>query len=103
MTATHDDTRMIDGVQLMPQEVASIGRPTYSNVEDERRARKVGLAAALRVFGRLGYGEGVAGHITARDPEFTDCFWVNPFGKSFFYPISHPKPLPKFTNLINGV
>ena len=83
MTATHDDTRMIDGVQLMPQEVASIGRPTYSNVEDERRARKIGLAAALRVFGRLGYGEGVAGHITARDPEFTDCFWVNPFGKSF--------------------
>ena len=41
MTATHDDTRMIDGVQLMPQEVASIGRPTYSNVEDERRARKI--------------------------------------------------------------
>jgi Ribulose-5-phosphate 4-epimerase and related epimerases and aldolases len=25
----------------------------------------------------------VAGHITARDPEHTDHFWVNPFGMSF--------------------
>jgi len=74
---------MIDGVELKPREVAAIGRPKYDSIEDERRARKVGLAASLRVFGRLGYGEGVAGHITARDPEFTDCFWVNPFGKSF--------------------
>ncbi|HRE01401.1 MAG TPA: class II aldolase/adducin family protein, partial [Ilumatobacteraceae bacterium] len=31
----------------------------------------------------LGFGEGVAGHITVRDPEFPDHFWVNPFGKSF--------------------
>jgi ribulose-5-phosphate 4-epimerase/fuculose-1-phosphate aldolase len=32
---------------------------------------------------RYGYDEGVAGHITARDPEFTDTFWVNPFGLAF--------------------
>jgi len=83
MAITEQHTKMIDGVELTPKAVAAIGRPTYDNVEDERRARKVGLAAALRVFGRLGYGEGVAGHITARDPEFTDHFWVNPFGKSF--------------------
>jgi ribulose-5-phosphate 4-epimerase/fuculose-1-phosphate aldolase len=25
----------------------------------------------------------VAGHITARDPEHEDCFWVNPFGMHF--------------------
>lgn len=25
----------------------------------------------------------MAGHITARDPEFTDTFWVNPFGVHF--------------------
>ena len=83
MAITEQHTKMIDGVELTPKAVAAIGRPTYDNVEDERRVRKVGLAAALRVFGRLGYGEGVAGHITARDPEFTDHFWVNPFGKSF--------------------
>ena len=48
-----------------------------------RTERKSKLAGALRIFGRLGFGEGVAGHITARDPERTDCFWVNPFGMSF--------------------
>ncbi|MFC5723871.1 class II aldolase/adducin family protein [Streptomyces gamaensis] len=57
--------------------------PTHESVEDERRYRKQRLAAALRLFGRFGFEEGVAGHITARDPEFTDHFWVNPFGMSF--------------------
>jgi len=51
--------------------------------EDERRHRKQKLAAAFRIFGRFGFDEGVAGHITARDPERLDHFWVNPFGMSF--------------------
>lgn len=53
------------------------------SVEDERTHRKQRLALAFRIFGRLGFDEGVAGHITARDPGATDCFWVNPFGLSF--------------------
>jgi ribulose-5-phosphate 4-epimerase/fuculose-1-phosphate aldolase len=57
--------------------------PTFEDVAAERRYRKERLAAALRLFGRLGFEEGVAGHITARDPEFTDHFWVNPFGMTF--------------------
>ena len=57
--------------------------PRHDNAEDERRHRKQRLAAALRVFGREGYEDGVAGHLTARDPEFTDCYWVNPFGLPF--------------------
>lgn len=57
--------------------------PTFTSVEEERHHRKQRLAIALRVFGRLGFGEGVVGHITARDPELTDHFWVNPFGLSF--------------------
>ena len=73
----------IDGIELTPKEVAKLAPPTFTNVEDERLHRKQQLAAALRIFGRLGFGEGVAGHITARDPEFPDHFWVNPFGKSF--------------------
>lgn len=56
---------------------------TFATVEEERQHRKEQLAGAFRLFGRLGFGEGVAGHITARDPERTDCFWVNPFGRSF--------------------
>jgi len=50
---------------------------------EERLHRKQRLAAAFRIFGRLGFDEGVAGHITARDPEEVDTFWVNPFGMSF--------------------
>jgi ribulose-5-phosphate 4-epimerase/fuculose-1-phosphate aldolase len=57
--------------------------PSFDSLEDERQHRKQRLAGALRIFGRLGFGEGVAGHITARDPELTDHFWVNPFGMSF--------------------
>jgi ribulose-5-phosphate 4-epimerase/fuculose-1-phosphate aldolase len=57
--------------------------PTFDTADAERRHRKERLAGALRVFGRLGFSEGVAGHITARDPERTDHFWVNPFGLNF--------------------
>jgi ribulose-5-phosphate 4-epimerase/fuculose-1-phosphate aldolase len=57
--------------------------PTFETVEDERLHRKQRLAASFRLFGRFGFDEGVAGHITARDPEHLDHFWVNPFGMSF--------------------
>lgn len=57
--------------------------PAHASVEDERLYLKQRLAAAFRLFGRFGFGEGVAGHITARDPEHSDRFWVNPFGMSF--------------------
>ncbi len=53
------------------------------SVEDQRTERKQKLAAALRLFGKFGFDEGVAGHITVRDPEHEDHFWVNPMGKSF--------------------
>ena len=57
--------------------------PTFDNPEDERRHRKQRLAAAFRLFGHFGFDEGIAGHITARDPELLDHFWVNPFGMNF--------------------
>src|SRR4028119_80116 len=57
--------------------------PTFASIEDERRDRKQRLAAALRLFARFGFDEGIAGHITARDPERLDHFWVNPFGMYF--------------------
>ncbi|MBV8690687.1 MAG: class II aldolase/adducin family protein [Actinobacteria bacterium] len=57
--------------------------PTFDNVEDERLHRKQRLAAGFRLFSRFGFDEGVAGHITARDPELTDHFWVNPFAMHF--------------------
>lgn len=52
-------------------------------IEEERRHRKNMLAAAFRLFSKFGFDEGLAGHITARDPEYTDHFWVNPFAVHF--------------------
>ncbi len=80
---TRHETRTIDGIPLTPKELSGPMPPTFESVEEERAYRKGKLAGALRIFGRLGFGEGVAGHITVRDPEFPDHFWVNPFGISF--------------------
>jgi ribulose-5-phosphate 4-epimerase/fuculose-1-phosphate aldolase len=55
----------------------------YDDVETERLYRKQRLAAGFRLFGKFGFDEGVAGHITARDPGDPDRFWVNPFAMSF--------------------
>jgi len=57
--------------------------PAFATPAEERRHRKERLAAAFRLFSRFGFDEGVAGHITARDPERLDHFWVNPFGMHF--------------------
>lgn len=67
-----------------PANVFNIPRPpTFATAEEERRHRKQRLAAAFRLFARFAFDEGVAGHITARDPERPDHFWVNPFGMHF--------------------
>lgn len=57
--------------------------PTFEKLEDERCYRKQRLAAAFRLFARYGFDEGVAGHMTVRDPELSDHFWVNPIGMYF--------------------
>lgn len=57
--------------------------PSFDDPRQERLHRKQRLAAAFRLFSRFGFDEGVAGHITARDPERLDHFWVNPFGMHF--------------------
>jgi ribulose-5-phosphate 4-epimerase/fuculose-1-phosphate aldolase len=67
-----------------PANVFNMPRPpTFSTAEEERRHRKQRLAAGFRLFARFGFDEGVAGHITARDPESRNHFWVNPFGVHF--------------------
>jgi len=89
MTITSDaptTVPTIDGIELTPKEVTTIGMESLvpaATLAEERLRRKQKLAGALRIFGRFGFGEGVAGHITVRDPEFPDHFWVNPLGLSF--------------------
>lgn len=57
--------------------------PTFATVAEERLHRKQRLASAFRLFAKFGFSEGVAGHVTVRDPELYDHFWVNPFGMHF--------------------
>ena len=57
--------------------------PQFSSVDEQRTHMKQRMAAAFRLFDRFGFNEGVAGHLTGRDPEDPELFWVNPFGLSF--------------------
>ncbi|VVE38235.1 Decarboxylase NovR [Pandoraea pneumonica] len=55
----------------------------FDNFADARADRKLRLAVAFRIFARFGLAEGIAGHITVRDPEFHDRFWVNRYAQHF--------------------
>ncbi|KAK4546704.1 hypothetical protein LTR36_001922 [Oleoguttula mirabilis] len=57
--------------------------PKFDSLEEERLYRKQHLAAAYRVFAERGFDEGVAGHISVRDPLLPDHFWLNPLSKHF--------------------
>jgi ribulose-5-phosphate 4-epimerase/fuculose-1-phosphate aldolase len=57
--------------------------PSPRDAAAERLHRKQRLAATFRLFARAGFDQGLAGHVTARDPEFPHSFWVNPLGRHF--------------------
>ena len=70
--------RMAQGGELkLPQP------PSFTSHDEARAYLKQRMAAAFRLFAKFNYDEGVAGHITCRDPERPDHFWVNPFGMDF--------------------
>ncbi|CAG9981048.1 unnamed protein product [Clonostachys byssicola] len=57
--------------------------PKFDSLEEERLYRKQHLAAAFRIFADRGFDEGIAGHISVRDPILTDHFWLNPLSMHF--------------------
>ncbi|WP_424215436.1 class II aldolase/adducin family protein [Streptomyces sp. BI20] len=56
--------------------------PVFDTPEAERAHLRERLAGTLRLFAALGYEDGVTGHLSARDPGYEDCYWVNPFGRA---------------------
>lgn len=75
--------RMLDRGELSADTHPDLKPPSFSSVEEERAHRKARLAGACRIFARQGYDHWVAGHLTVRDPEHADRFWVNPLGVSW--------------------
>lgn len=63
----------------LPEDVPA-GPPVFEDKYEERKYLKHRLALAFRIFAKFGFCEGIAGHITLRDPVDSQCFWVNPFG-----------------------
>ncbi len=57
--------------------------PTFQDAAHERQYRLERVAGACRIFGRMGFADGLLGHITVRDPEDPALFWVTPLGVSF--------------------
>jgi len=47
-----------------------------AEISAERLRRKREVALGYRIFAALRWGDLGDGHITARDPEHTDCFWL---------------------------
>ncbi|KAF7196300.1 4-hydroxy-3-prenylphenylpyruvate oxygenase/4-hydroxy-3-prenylbenzoate synthase [Pseudocercospora fuligena] len=62
--------------------------PKFDSLEEERLYRKQHLAAAYRIFAERGFDEGVAGHISVRDPILTDHFYIR-----FRLDIGHDQPI----------
>ena len=60
-----------------------LGEPDFDSAEDLRLFRKRRVAIGYRVFAALGWGHTGDGHITARDPERTDHFWLLGHGVPF--------------------
>lgn len=53
------------------------------NPEEIRRKRKLHVALGYRILAARGWGDLGDGHISARDPERTDCFWLLRYGVSY--------------------
>ncbi|TYL94888.1 class II aldolase/adducin family protein [Bradyrhizobium rifense] len=66
-----------------PKKYSLVERTPAVSFEEERLHRKQRLAATFRLFSRYGFDQGLAGHVTVRDPEFPERFWINPLSKHF--------------------
>lgn len=58
-------------------------KPKFEDKHKERQWLLEHMAGVFRVFGRRGYNEGAAGHISVRDPVDPETFWINPLGRHF--------------------
>jgi ribulose-5-phosphate 4-epimerase/fuculose-1-phosphate aldolase len=75
--------RLLDRGELDEHTHPDLKPPSFADPAAERSHRQARLAGACRIFARFGYDHWVAGHLSVRDPEHADRFWVNPLGVSW--------------------
>ncbi|KAK2592010.1 hypothetical protein QQS21_010281 [Conoideocrella luteorostrata] len=70
-------------LQLISQGPCLPGIPKHPSFSLHRQWLLEQMALAFRVFARKGYAQGMAGHISVRDPENPHAFWTNPLAVHF--------------------
>ncbi|KAI8712183.1 Aldolase-II domain-containing protein [Fusarium sp. LHS14.1] len=68
-------------LEALSQGMTLAGIPKFPSYHEERTHILEHMAATFRIFARKGFAEGMAGHISVRDPENPHTFWTNPLGR----------------------
>ena len=63
--------------------MATVAKPDARSPDEIRETRKRQVALGYRLLASQRWGDLGDGHISARDPERTDCFWLLKFGVSY--------------------
>lgn len=71
------------GLSKSRNNIQKLTFPVFESLHEERNYKKARLAAAFRIFAKNGFDEGVAGHISVRDPLDETKFWLNPLAQHF--------------------
>lgn len=75
-------------LQLISQGVCLPGIPQHPNFNEQRRWMLEKMALAFRAFARKGYTDGLAGHISVRDPENPHTFWTVSSVRALLTPVT---------------
>lgn len=97
-------------MEVNVQSFATRAEPQFESMQARRSHVLQRLAATCRIFGRRGFSEGLLGHVTVRDPELPDHFWVNPVGVpmhqvrvSQLVQVNHQGTVVRGTGMVNPV
>lgn len=66
----------------MSSSTIPVGSPAAAVGSSRDKVRR-SLTEAIHLLAELGYSEGIAGHVSVRDPQEATAYWVNPFGMDF--------------------
>lgn len=55
--------------------------PKFVSFQAQRQWQLEHMAGVFRHWAHENYVFGMSGHISVRDPEYTNAFWTNPLGK----------------------